>query len=159
MNHNLPALSFNQSQVSLEKKAKILQNTATAAQGIELLLFDLDMISLTQSRMPFLVSPEELERAERYKFDQLGREYLLRRHILRCLLSNRLKTDPDTIRFTNNLKESVRDTNVVAVVIPSHDVRKVMTEIKDSVEDSAIWITAVKGIENKTFLRMSEVIA
>ena len=66
---------------------------------------------------------------------------------------------PDTIRFTSNLMESVRDTSVVAVVIPSHAVRSVITEIKDFVADSTIWITAVKGIENKTFLRMSEVIA
>ncbi len=66
---------------------------------------------------------------------------------------------PDTIRFTSNLMESVRDTSVVAVVIPSHAVRKVITEIKDFVADSTTWITAVKGIENKTFLRMSGVIA
>lgn len=66
---------------------------------------------------------------------------------------------PDTIRFTSNLMESVKDTSVVAVVIPSHAVRKVITEIKDYVADSTIWITAVKGIENNTFLRMSEVIA
>ena len=65
---------------------------------------------------------------------------------------------PKSIRFIANLKDSVRETGAIVVVVPSHAVRNVISEIKDMVLDTTIWINAAKGIENKSFLRMSEVI-
>jgi len=44
------------------------------------------------------------------------------------------------------------------IVIPSHAVRDVVSKIAAKVSSNVIWVTAAKGIENKTYLRMSQVI-
>ena len=99
------------SQFIIEKSAKAVGNKETASAGIELLLFDLDMIERTQSGMLFFVAPDEISRAERYRFDRMGRLYLLRRHILRCLLANKLEMHPANIRLEENQLGRLRLTN------------------------------------------------
>jgi glycerol-3-phosphate dehydrogenase (NAD(P)+) len=66
---------------------------------------------------------------------------------------------PESIQVTSDLMHSIQDTEAIVVVVPSHAVRSVISSIREAVADSTIWITAAKGIENKTYFRMSQLIA
>ncbi|MFH0924492.1 MAG: NAD(P)H-dependent glycerol-3-phosphate dehydrogenase, partial [bacterium] len=50
------------------------------------------------------------------------------------------------------------DTEYLILVVPSHVMRKVVSQLKDHIYNETIIISASKGIENNTLLRMSEVI-
>lgn len=63
-----------------------------------------------------------------------------------------------SILFTSNIEESVAEAKAIIVVIPSHAIRPVIGGIAGHVNPSVIWVSAAKGIENKSFLRMSQVI-
>lgn len=65
---------------------------------------------------------------------------------------------PESINFTNDIEEATDDTKAIIVVIPSHAIRPVVGRMSGHVDPSVVWVTAAKGIENKTFLRMSQVI-
>ncbi|MDR3330937.1 MAG: NAD(P)-dependent glycerol-3-phosphate dehydrogenase [Endomicrobium sp.] len=66
---------------------------------------------------------------------------------------------PDEICVTNSLK-SLKDSDVVLFVVPSHHMRSTCILLKDNAIDLSgkLVISATKGVENKTLLRMSEVI-
>jgi glycerol-3-phosphate dehydrogenase (NAD(P)+) len=66
---------------------------------------------------------------------------------------------PETLRATGSLEESLRDAELVVVVVPSHALREVMIKAKPFVPGSAILCSATKGIENETLMLMSEVLA
>jgi glycerol-3-phosphate dehydrogenase (NAD(P)+) len=65
---------------------------------------------------------------------------------------------PASINFTNDLQASIKSAEVIVVAIPSHAVRSVVQSIDLSAKINLIWINVAKGIENKTLLRVSEVI-
>ena len=65
---------------------------------------------------------------------------------------------PESLVFTSDLQAAIADTEVIVIVIPSHAVRDVVSKIAAKVSSNVIWVTAAKGIENKTYLRMSQVI-
>jgi glycerol-3-phosphate dehydrogenase (NAD(P)+) len=104
-----------------------------------------------------LVLDENKHNVTCWSFDQRDIEHIHKTHQNEKFLPG--ISLPETIHFTSDLTESVRDAGAIIVVVPTHAVRSVISEIKDSITDSTIWITASKGIENKTFLRMSELIA
>jgi glycerol-3-phosphate dehydrogenase (NAD(P)+) len=66
---------------------------------------------------------------------------------------------PTKIEFTNSLEEAVKDAGVIFSVVPSQYVRDVTSQYSSYVSDNAIIISATKGLEGKTFLRMSQVIS
>jgi len=65
---------------------------------------------------------------------------------------------PVSLQFTSNLDEATREAVFVLLAMPSHGLRAVMQQI-GSLSSGAIIISAVKGIETDTLLRMSQVIA
>jgi len=65
---------------------------------------------------------------------------------------------PKTILFSDNLTESIHGAQVVVVAVPSHAVRSVVEKLGHEVNRNAIWISVAKGIENESFLRISQVI-
>src|SRR5947209_6191932 len=48
---------------------------------------------------PDLLSPDERERAARFRFERDRRRYECRRHLLRVLLGRYLRENPGTLRF------------------------------------------------------------
>ncbi len=64
----------------------------------------------------------------------------------------------DEITATTNLKEAIEDVIVVIVVVPSHVVRDVAKQLKGLLSEDVIIVSAAKGVEAKTFYRMSEVL-
>lgn len=68
---------------------------------------------------------------------------------------------PADVHATTNLQEALREAEIVVSVMPSHHCRRVFEQIaKAQLFDSkSIIISATKGIEDHSFLRMTQVIA
>ena len=58
---------------------------------------------------------------------------------------------------TNDLSETVAGKDMVVVVVPSHFMREITSQMAGAVSKEAIIVTASKGIENKTHLTMTGV--
>jgi glycerol-3-phosphate dehydrogenase (NAD(P)+) len=65
-----------------------------------------------------------------------------------------------TIVVTNDMAAALKDANVILSVVPSHTVRSTFERAKGSgvLKPGALVISASKGIENETYLTMSQVI-
>ena len=66
---------------------------------------------------------------------------------------------PESVVPTHSLAEALRDTELVVCAIPSHGIRAVIRAAMPHLVPGAILVSAAKGIEADTMLRMSEVIA
>jgi glycerol-3-phosphate dehydrogenase (NAD(P)+) len=65
---------------------------------------------------------------------------------------------PSHIEVTSELSHALQDAEVVLSVMPSHLVRGLYQQMLPFLNDSTIFVSATKGLENATLLRMSEVI-
>lgn len=65
---------------------------------------------------------------------------------------------PNSVSVTNDLGEAIEGAEFVLSVMPSHHARRVYGQMKPYLNSGMIFVSATKGIENDTFLRMSEVI-
>src|SRR5512146_1296642 len=65
---------------------------------------------------------------------------------------------PDCVRATSSLPEALSGAEFVVSVMPSHHARRVWQQMKPHLTRDVIFVSATKGIENNTFLRMTEVI-
>ncbi|MEQ1909858.1 MAG: NAD(P)H-dependent glycerol-3-phosphate dehydrogenase [Vicinamibacterales bacterium] len=66
---------------------------------------------------------------------------------------------PDGVTPTDSLEEAARDTDLIVSAIPSHGCRAVIRAVRPHLAPGAILVSATKGLEAETMLRMSEVIA
>ena len=75
---------------------------------------------------------------------------------------NRLFLDgyvlPKTIRATREVSEALQNAEIVLSVMPSHHCRALFEAMASHVNPEMRFVTATKGIEDQSFLRMSEVI-
>jgi len=66
---------------------------------------------------------------------------------------------PESIIFTMNLDEALRDAELIVSALPSQITRQVIPEVASRLTNkSVIWVSVAKGIENKSLLRISQVI-
>ena len=66
---------------------------------------------------------------------------------------------PETISITDNLEQACRGMDIIVFAVPSHVVRSVAEKVeKITLRKDVILVNVAKGIENKTFMRMSEVL-
>jgi glycerol-3-phosphate dehydrogenase (NAD(P)+) len=66
---------------------------------------------------------------------------------------------PEIVTSTGSLEEALRDADIVVSVMPSHHTRRVFLAMRPYLHPGMLFVSATKGIENDTFLRMSEVIS
>jgi glycerol-3-phosphate dehydrogenase (NAD(P)+) len=66
---------------------------------------------------------------------------------------------PETVIATNSFEEALANANIVVSVMPSHHTRRVFQPMLPYLHPEMLFVSATKGIENDTFLRMTEVIA
>ncbi len=66
---------------------------------------------------------------------------------------------PDSLHAIDSLSGALSDTRVVVVAVPSHGLRQVLRQAATHVVPDALVVSAAKGLEEDTLLRMSEVIA
>src|SRR5436190_6928681 len=65
---------------------------------------------------------------------------------------------PESVRISNSLPGVLEDCSIVIVAVPSHVYRSVVSEIAPLLQPGMVFVSATKGIENQTGMRMSEVI-
>ncbi|MCX7785147.1 MAG: NAD(P)-dependent glycerol-3-phosphate dehydrogenase [candidate division WOR-3 bacterium] len=68
-------------------------------------------------------------------------------------------TIPSNITITNNLEEVLASVEIIVLAVPSQALRNVLTKFfATRIDNRVIWVSAIKGIENQTYKRMSEII-
>lgn len=65
---------------------------------------------------------------------------------------------PEKVQVVTDLAEALEGAEVVLSVVPSHVVRAVYTRMLPALEPWMLFVSATKGLESGTLLRMSEVI-
>jgi glycerol-3-phosphate dehydrogenase (NAD(P)+) len=65
---------------------------------------------------------------------------------------------PDSVTATNSFEDALRGADIVVSVMPSHHTRRVFQPMLPYLKPNMLFVSAAKGIENDTFLRMTEVI-
>lgn len=65
---------------------------------------------------------------------------------------------PDAVRATNSLQEALRGAEIVVSVMPSHHVRRVFREMQPHLHGKMLFVSATKGLENETLLRVTDVV-
>ncbi len=66
---------------------------------------------------------------------------------------------PDSIGFTNDISDALRDAQTIVIAVPSHVLRQVTTSARDIIPPELLVVNAAKGIENGTLMRMSQVLS
>jgi len=64
---------------------------------------------------------------------------------------------PPSLRITADLADALRDAELVVAALPSHGTRDILRRAAPMVRRDAILVSATKGLERDTLLRMSEV--
>jgi len=67
-------------------------------------------------------------------------------------------TLPANIEVTSSLPGAVEDAEVVLGVMPSHHARRVYDDLLPYLREDMLFVSATKGLENGTLLRMSQVL-
>ena len=78
------------------------------------------------------------------------------RHVNERFLSG--YTIPETVSATNMLADALRGAEIVVSVMPSHHCRRVFEDMAPALSPTMLFISATKGVENETLLRMTQVI-
>ena len=66
---------------------------------------------------------------------------------------------PETVHPTNSFEETIRSAEIVVGVSPSHHCRAVFEKLSSHLLPSMFLVSATKGLENNTLMRMTEVIS
>jgi glycerol-3-phosphate dehydrogenase (NAD(P)+) len=66
---------------------------------------------------------------------------------------------PESLQPEHSLSRALSDARVVVLAVPSHGLRAVLRDAVNQVSADALVVSATKGIEETSLLRMSEVIA
>jgi glycerol-3-phosphate dehydrogenase (NAD(P)+) len=65
---------------------------------------------------------------------------------------------PDSVHISNSLDEVLSDARIVIVAVPSHVFRHVFSQMLPLLNRDMMFVSAAKGIENGTLMRMSEIV-
>jgi glycerol-3-phosphate dehydrogenase (NAD(P)+) len=66
---------------------------------------------------------------------------------------------PESVIPTNSLADALRDAEIVLSVMPSHHTRRLFTQMVPHLHDGMLFVSATKGVEDKTYQRMTEIIS
>jgi glycerol-3-phosphate dehydrogenase (NAD(P)+) len=73
-----------------------------------------------------------------------------RRHLPGVILS-------DNILPTSDLRDALKKTKIICAVVPSHSFRAVFEKMTPLLENGAIVVSAIKGVENSTLMTMTQI--
>jgi glycerol-3-phosphate dehydrogenase (NAD(P)+) len=65
---------------------------------------------------------------------------------------------PDEIAITAKATEAIADAEIVVIVVPAEHLRAICKHIAPQLHEGQVLVSATKGIEDQTLLRMSEVV-
>jgi glycerol-3-phosphate dehydrogenase (NAD(P)+) len=67
-------------------------------------------------------------------------------------------TVPETVFVSNSIKDVLAGAGIVIIAVPSHVYRSVLVQMLPLLQPEMVFVSASKGIENGTLMRMSEVV-
>lgn len=67
-------------------------------------------------------------------------------------------TLPENISASISIEETLKDADFVLMVVPSHAMRDVVFRMRDYLKPETVIVSATKGVENGTLMRMTEII-
>jgi glycerol-3-phosphate dehydrogenase (NAD(P)+) len=65
---------------------------------------------------------------------------------------------PDSVCVSNSLEEVLQGARIVVMAVPSHVYRPVFSQMLPMLHADMVFVSAAKGIENDSLMRMSEVV-
>ena len=65
---------------------------------------------------------------------------------------------PEHIEATQSLSEAMSGAEIILSVMPSHHARRLWSQMKPLLDPAMLLVSATKGLENESLLRMTEVI-
>jgi len=65
---------------------------------------------------------------------------------------------PECVIATSSLREALHESEIVVIAVPSQHCRRVLREMRPFLRPGLLFVTATKGLEEETLLRMSEVV-
>ncbi|HXU09516.1 MAG TPA: NAD(P)H-dependent glycerol-3-phosphate dehydrogenase [Blastocatellia bacterium] len=66
---------------------------------------------------------------------------------------------PENIRATLNVEEAIEGADFALLVVPSHAMREMVSRILPVLTSETVLVSAAKGVENNTLMRMEEVVS
>jgi len=66
---------------------------------------------------------------------------------------------PANIRATTAVEDAVEGADFALLVVPSHAMREMITSLRRHLRSETVLVSAAKGVENSTLMRMEEVVA
>ncbi len=66
---------------------------------------------------------------------------------------------PEKIRATTAVEEAIKGAAFALLVVPSHAMREMATQLVAHLSSETVLVNAAKGVENSTLMRMEEVVA
>lgn len=66
---------------------------------------------------------------------------------------------PESVRISNSLEEVLSGAGIVIIAVPSHFYRQVFSQMLPLLNADMFFVSAAKGIENGTLMRMSEIVS
>src|SRR5579884_2680259 len=66
---------------------------------------------------------------------------------------------PNSVTATNDVAEALAGSEIVVSVMPSHHCRALFQEMHQHLQPEMLLVSATKGLENDTLLRMTEVMS
>ena len=94
-------------------------------------------------------------RVRMWVYEKEVRESINERHENELFL--RGQRIPEAVRATNSLAEALAGAEIVVSVMPSHHVRRLFREMQPHLCPQMLFVSATKGLENETLLRVTEV--
>jgi glycerol-3-phosphate dehydrogenase (NAD(P)+) len=85
------------------------------------------------------------------------RESVNARHVNELFLPGQLI--PEAVSATNDIPEALRDAEIVVSVMPSHHCRRLFESMRPSLRAEMLFVSATKGLEDGSHLRMTEVMS
>ena len=65
---------------------------------------------------------------------------------------------PMDIKYTNDINDSIKQAEVIIIAIPTQLIRSVLATLPGKLPEKCIWVSVSKGIENKSLLRISQIL-
>jgi glycerol-3-phosphate dehydrogenase (NAD(P)+) len=85
------------------------------------------------------------------------RESVSSRHVNELFLPG--QQIPDSVSPTGSFEEALREADIVVSVMPSQHCRHLFQQMRPQLKPGMLFVSATKGLEERTLLRMTEVIA
>jgi glycerol-3-phosphate dehydrogenase (NAD(P)+) len=95
--------------------------------------------------------------AQLWAHEKEVRDSISSRHVNELFLPG--QSIPENVSPTGSLQEALRDAEIVVSVMPSQHCRHLFQQMRPYLKSSMLFVSATKGLEEKTLLRMTEVIA